>query len=193
MTTLVKLLGASLFYLYNAILSHLPSYALRKAFLAGVLGIPVGRRSSVHMGCFFTGRKITIGEYTAINRRCYLDGRAGIAIGNRVSISPEVYIMSLTHDAQDPRFPAKGKPVTIGDYVWIGARAMIMPGVTLGTGCVVGAGSVVTKDVPPYQIVAGVPAAKIGERVQNLDYTVEYFPFYNTDIALDRGSRRRGE
>ncbi len=190
MTALVKLLGASLFYFYNAILTHLPGYGLRKAFLSSLLGIPIGKRSSVHMGCFFTGRKISIGDHTAINRRCYLDGRAGITIGNRVSISPETYIMSLTHDAQDPHFPAKGKPVRIEDYVWIGARAMIMPGVTLGTGCIVGAGSVVTKDVAPYDIVGGVPAVKIGERVKNLDYTVEYFPFFNTDIALDRTSRR---
>ncbi len=60
---------------------------------------------------------------------------------------------------------------------------MIMPGVTLGRGCVVGAGSVVTKDVPPYTIVAGVPAKKIGERTKDRDYRVEYFPCFNTDMV----------
>jgi len=135
------------------------------------------------MGCFFTGRTITIGNYTAINRRCYLDGRVGIRIGNCVSISPETYIISLSHDPQSKNFAIVGKEVVIEDYVWIGARAMILPGVTLSKGCVVAAGSVVTKDVPPYTIVAGVPAQKIGERTKALDYTVIYFPPFDGDIV----------
>ena len=186
MTRIYKFLGASLFYGYNSLITHVPVYWIRHAFLRLALRIPVGKRSSVHMGCFFTGRKITIGEHTAVNRRCYLDGRTGITIGNCVSISPEVYMMSLTHDAQNPDFPPVGREVVIQDHVWIGSRAMIMPGVTLSKGCIVGAGSVVTKDVPPYAIVAGVPAKQIGERTKDLRYQVDYFPYFNTDIAPGR-------
>ena len=184
MKRIYRFLGASLFYLFNSLVTHFPLYTARHAFLKYIFKIPIGKKSSVHSGCFFTGRKISIGDYTAINRNCYLDGRVGVRIGNSVSISPETYILSLTHDAQSNNFIAKGKEVIIEDYVWIGARAMIMPGVTLGTGCIVGAGSVVTKDVPPYTIVAGVPAKKIGERTKNLDYKVVYFPFFNSDIAV---------
>ncbi len=135
------------------------------------------------MGCFITGRNISIGDYTTINRNCYLDGRVGIKIGNSVSISPEVYILSLTHDAQNRNFVTVGKEVIIEDYVWLGARAIIMPGVKLGKGSIVGAGSVVTKDVEPYTIVGGIPAKKIGERTQDLDYKVVYFPYFNTDMS----------
>jgi acetyltransferase-like isoleucine patch superfamily enzyme len=183
MKRITKFFGAMLFYLYNVLVTHVPIYAVRRGYLTGLLGIPIGRQTSIHMGCFVTGRKIVIGSGTAINRRCTLDGRAGITIGNNVSISPETVILSLTHDAQSREFVAKGKAVTIEDRVWIGTRAMILPGVTLGTGSVVGAGSVVTKDVPPYDIVAGVPAQKIGERTKDLEYRAVYFPFFNTDIT----------
>ena len=179
---LFKFLRAFSFYLYNGFLTHFPVYTVRHAFLKHVLKIPIGIRTSVHMGCVFAGHETSIGNYTAINRNCYLDGRAGLRIGNRVSISPEVFILSLTHDVQSRKFLAVGSEVKIEDYVWIGARAMIMPGVTLGTGSVVGAGSVVTKSIPPYTIVAGVPAVKIGERSSDLDYKVIYFPFFNSHI-----------
>lgn len=177
-----KFFGACAFYLYNSVVTHVPFYSIRHFFLRTAFHIPVGERSSVHMGCFITGRKTFIGSHTTVNRRCYLDGRGGLSIGNKVNISPEVYLLSLTHDFHDPGFPAVPKNVVIEDYVWIGARAMVLPGVTLSEGCVVGAGSVVTKDVPPYAIVAGVPARKIGERSRNLTYATSYFPYFNTDI-----------
>ncbi|MGA2625210.1 MAG: acyltransferase [Bacteroidota bacterium] len=183
MLTVYKFLGALLYYTYNAVITHVPVYWIRHFFLRMFLKIKIGTKSAVHMGCFFTGRNITIGNHTAINRRCYLDGRTSLKIGDCVSISPEVYIMSLTHNPQDPAFPAVGKEVVIEDYVWIGARAMILPGVTVSRGCVVGAGSVVTKTFPPYSIIAGMPAKVVGERNQNLNYRVDYFPFFNTDLA----------
>ncbi|TAK50674.1 MAG: acyltransferase [Bacteroidetes bacterium] len=182
-TKVYKYFGAVLYYLYNAAVTNIPFYWIRHAYVRRAFRIPIGTKSSIHMGCFLTGRNITIGNYTAINRKCYLDGRVGITIGNSVSISPEVYIISLSHDSQSPEFVTVGKKVVIEDYVWIGARAMIMPGVTLSKGCIVAAGSVVTKDVPPYTIVGGVPAKKIGDRPQNLDYKVVYFPFFNTDMS----------
>ena len=65
----------------------------------------------------------------------------------------------------------------IGDYVWIGYRAIVLPGVTIGNGAVVGAGAAVSKDVPPFTIVAGNPAHAIGERPTQINYNLSYQPF----------------
>ena len=169
---------------YNHGISRLPIYTVRKWYLRICCGIIIGRDSAIHMGCFITGRQITMANHSVINRRCYLDGRGGIEIGNNVSISPEVYIMSATHLVNDPLFAGAQFKVKIEDYTWIGARAIILPNVTLGVGCVVGAGAVVTKSVPPYQIVAGNPARIIGERSRSLRYNLSYFPLFDTDETL---------
>lgn len=134
------------------------------------------------MGCFITGKKIEIGSNTVINRFTYLDGRASLRIGNNVNISHYSIIQTLTHDPQSQSFTCQEKPVTIGDYVWIGARAIICPGVTIGEGAVIAAGAVVTKDVPPYAIVGGNPARYIKNRTKELHYTTRYFPLLDTDI-----------
>ena len=174
------------FYIANHVIAKLPSYTVRHLFYRKVMGLRIGRSSSIAMGCFLTGFatgwSIRIGDNSAVNRRCYLDGRRGIEIGNNVNVSPEVYIVTFTHDPQSPTFACKGGPVVIDDHAWIGARAILMPGVHVGEGAVVGAGAVVTHDVAPYSIVGGAPARPIGERVRNLDYRTSWFPFYDTDI-----------
>ena len=80
------------------------------------------------------------------------------------TISQEVYLCTGTHDFKDPSFQLITKPITIGKNSFIGARAMILPGVSIGEKVIVGAMSVVSKDIPDHQIVAGNPAKKIGER-----------------------------
>ncbi|MGE5682213.1 MAG: acyltransferase [Bacillota bacterium] len=135
------------------------------------------------MGCFITGDNIKIGNNSVINRNCYLDGRAGVVIGNNVNVSPEVYILSLTHDVNDPSFKTIAREVVIEDNSWIGVRAIIMPGVNLEKGCVVGAGAVVTKSFPCYSIVAGIPASLKAKRSEELNYQTSYFPYFNTDIT----------
>ena len=92
------------------------------------------------MGCFITGSKIEIGHNSVINRFSYLDGRVSLKIGNNVNISHYTLIQTLTHDAQNIDFICQEKPVFIDDYVWIGARAIICPGVSIGEGAVVAAG-----------------------------------------------------
>ncbi len=179
-----NLAAAVAYYLYNGFITHVPFYSIRHAYLRGILGFPIGRGTAVHMGCFFTGRRISIGADSVINRRCYLDGRAGLVIGDKVSVSPECYILSLTHDVNSPDFKAIPKPVEIKDYVWLGARCIILPGVTLGEGCVAAAGAVVSKPAEDYAIVAGVPARKIGDRQRGLNYAPRYFPLFDTDITL---------
>lgn len=176
-------LRALTFYCFNAFISHFPAYGIRHWYVRAILQIPVGAHSAIHMGCFFTGKNIRIGGDTVINRNTYLDGRGGLTIGSYVSISPESYIISLDHDPRSATFETIPGPIVIEDYAWIGARAMLLPGIRLGKGCVVGAGAVVTKDVADYAIVAGVPAKVIGRRNGQLDYLPRYTPYFNTDIV----------
>ena len=170
------------FYLATSLVAYLPSFRLRHWYYRRIMHYSVGKNSSIHMGVFVTGQNIKIGNNVVINRRVYLDGRVGITIKNNVSISPEVYIVSMEHNPNDPGFAIRGGEVIIDDYVWIGARAMILPGICIGEGAVVGACAVVTKDVEPYQIVAGVPARRIGERSRQINYRIRYFPWFDTDV-----------
>jgi acetyltransferase-like isoleucine patch superfamily enzyme len=183
---LQRVFVATGFYIANHVIAKLPSYTARHLFYRKVMGIRIGRSSSISMDCFLTGFatgwSIRLGDNSVVNRRCYLDGRRGIEIGNNVNVSPEVYIVTFTHDPQSPTFACKGGPVVIDDHAWIGARAILMPGVHVGEGAVVGAGAVVTHDVAPYSIVGGVPAQRIGDRTRDLDYRTSWFPFYDTDI-----------
>jgi maltose O-acetyltransferase len=120
---------------------------------------------------FFEPSGIKIGEDTIIGDHAFLDGRAPLTIGNHVDIASSVMIYNSEHDLEKEDFSAKSGPVEIGDYVFIGPRAIILPGIKIGRGAVVAAGAVVTKDVPDFAIVGGVPAKTIGERTnKNLNY-----------------------
>jgi maltose O-acetyltransferase len=130
------------------------------------------------MGCrFLNGRKVFFGERNVINFGCLFDGRRyAIKTGSDVSIGPEATLLTLGHDPQSPDFADRGGDVLIGDRVWIGYRALILPGVKIGEGAVVAAGAVVTREVEPFAIVAGVPARKISERTRKLNYHLHYNP-----------------
>lgn len=114
----------------------------------------------------FQGKKnITIGEDCVINSFVHIwAGPSGLVIGDRVMIASHTAITTLTHDyyAENMRFASViDKRIIIDDDVWIGSHAVIMPGVSIGKGAVIGAGSVVTKNVKENTIVAGVPAKLI--------------------------------
>ncbi|NOY15043.1 MAG: acyltransferase, partial [bacterium] len=114
---------------------------------------------------------IIIGEDSLIGEDCVLDGRDKLTIGSHVDIASQVMIYNAEHDIHDPLFSPTFAPVVIHDYVFIGPRAIILPGVTIGHGAVVAAGAVVTKDIPPLTIVGGVPAKPIGQRkIKKLNY-----------------------
>lgn len=114
--------------------------------------------------------RITIGNNCNINKQCVLDGRGNLYIGSNVDIAQQTNIWTEQHDYNSSSFAAVRKAVVIEDYVWIASRATILPGVTIHKGAVVAAGSVVTKDVPPFAVVGGVPARVIGHRQQELRY-----------------------
>lgn len=164
--------------IYNSIVGKIPSRTVRSAYLSLWLG-ELGVGSGVQCGCrFINGRKIHLGERTVLNFGSLLDGRKfSIRTGCDVSIGPEATLLTLGHDPRSPDFADRGGDVVIGDRVWIGYRAIILPGITIGEGAVVGAGAVVTRDVPPYTIVAGNPAKIIGERPKDLQYRLNHHPF----------------
>lgn len=113
---------------------------------------------------------IHIGESTTINRRCtmltsFFHKDVRITIGDHVAVAPEVCFLAAGHDPRKKNLPDTAASISVGDYVWIGARSTILQGVTIGEGAVVAAGSVVSRDVPPYTIVGGVPARVIKERI----------------------------
>ena len=168
----------------NHIVANLPSFRLRHAYYRHVLGYKLGENCCVHMGCFFTGDFIEIGHGAILNRRCYLDGRLGVKIGANCSISPEVYILSMDHDPQNPDFATRGGVTTIGDHVWIGSRAIILGGVTIGDGAVIGAGAVVTKDIAPWRIAVGNPAREIKDRNRDVRYSCSYYTWFDTDVQI---------
>lgn len=171
------LAGSLLAYLYNGFVGRLPSHVLRELYLRGYLGA-YGCGTSVQMGCsFLNGRKVCLGKRNVVNFGCLFDGRRyRIVTGDDVSIGPEASILTLGHDPQSPSFDLRGGDVKIGDRAWIGYRALILPGVTIGEGAVVASSAVVTKSVEPFTIVAGNPARVIGQRSRDLSYKLNFRP-----------------
>ncbi|MEJ7560469.1 MAG: acyltransferase [Pedobacter sp.] len=135
----------------------------------------IGEHCSVHMHCSFDcAKNLSIGKNSVVNAKCRLDNRGRIVIGENVSISQEVLILTADHDVDAADFAGRSLTVHIEDYVWIGTRAIILPGITIGKGALIAAGAVVTKDVIPYAIVAGVPARVIKMRRTDLKYETKY-------------------
>ena len=117
---------------------------------------------------FGKGNGISIGDYSGLGVNCHV--RGPLEIGAYVNMGPDVRILTINHNTERTDIPMKGqgslppRKVTICDDVWIGARVIILPGVTIGKGSIIGAGAVVTKDVPEYAVVGGVPAKVIKYR-----------------------------
>jgi len=157
---------------------YIPSHHIRRFFYR-IFGMSIGTGSTLHMmGRIYDPRHIEIGEDTIIGERFSLDGRkqlnnsnGGLKIGSHVDIASEVMIWTSQHDIHSDDFHAIEEKVTINDYVFIGPRSIILPGVTVGKGAIIGAGSIVTKDIGEREIVAGAPAKLIGTRkTEKLNY-----------------------
>lgn len=162
------------------IVGYIPSHHVRRFFYR-LAGIQIGSGSTIHMMArIYDPRHILIGTDTIIGEKASLDGRkqlpnsqGGLEIGDHVDIASEVMIWTSEHDITDPSMKAIEEKVIIEDYVFIGPRAIILPGVKIGKGAVIAAGAIVTKNVEPLSIVAGVPAKKISERPESaIGYTL---------------------
>ena len=148
----------------NSIIANIPFRKWR------VLGLRLFGMKFAGCARFFEGfhvrdpHKIVVGNRVSIGPKVLLDGRRGLTIGNSVVVGYGAIIWTLNHDYNDIHFCVKGAPVKIEDFAWICSHSIILPGVTVGKGAVVAANAVVTKDVPPFAIVGGVPARIIGHR-----------------------------
>lgn len=188
------------FWVFMATLTgYIPSHTIRLLLYRNLFGVRIGRDSSIHWRAQFNNPAgVTIGHNTIIGNDAFLDGRfkrvpkpgesritgylrqwfgrgqRPLIIGNNVSIAGEVRIYTMEHDIDSPTFAEIGETVTIEDYAVIGSRVTVLPGVTIGKGAVVASGAVVTRDVAPYTVVGGVPAAFIKNRSKDLRYTLKF-------------------
>lgn len=119
---------------------------------------------NVNQNCYIKSNKLSIGKKTFINSECFFDNGANVEIGENCSIAMFVQFITSTHESGDSSKRAGqaiNKPIKIGNGTWIGARSTILPGVSIGEGCIIAAGSLVTKDCVANGLYAGVPARRI--------------------------------
>ncbi len=141
-----------------------------KAILLRLLGARIGRRVTFYPGVWvMTGRNLVVGDDVDLALDVLITTDGGVTIGNRVLIGYRTMILSRNHTIPDGCGPIFGaghtsRPVSIGDDTWIGGNCTILPGVSIGRGCVIGAGSVVTKSIPDYSIAVGNPARVVRTR-----------------------------
>lgn len=162
--------------LYDLIAKHLPiSYKIgghignlvRVRLAKGFIQYG-GENLTIEKGASF-GRRISIGNNSGIGINALLDGE--IFIGNDVMMGPDVIIYTQNHEFSSIEEPMnkqgfqEEKKVIIGNDVWIGARVIILPGVEIGSGCIIGAGTVVSKSIEPYCVIGGNPAKIIKRRI----------------------------
>jgi maltose O-acetyltransferase len=114
--------------------------------------------------CYFESEHVIIGAGSGVNAGCWFEGHGPIIIGRDCFIGPRVMILTSTHEISsdgEVAREARYREVRILDRSWVGARALIMPGVTIGEGTIIGAGAVVTKDCEPGAVYVGVPARRV--------------------------------
>lgn len=161
-------------FLANRVVGPMPGHALRRIFYRTVLGWEIGPGATINTGLqLYGGRgRVFIGRNSTVQIGCLFAGvgMADLRIGDNVAIAYRTTLILGSHDVQSPGFEAVVAPITIGDYVFIGANVTVLSGLTIGEGAIVAAGTVVSKDVPPYTIVGGNPMKMIGERTRALTY-----------------------
>ncbi len=133
------------------------------------LGAEIGE--NVFIGAGFDVRNpanLTIGYNTKLPGKVWIDLPVAtrVSIGHDVAVANDLTILTAEHEVNSADFAETGAATSIGDYAWLPTKIIILPGAHVGEGAVVGAGSVVTRPVEPYTIVAGNPARKVGDRVR---------------------------
>lgn len=140
-----------------------PAKKIRMIFAKSIMN-SVGKNVNIERGAIFCG-DCSIGDYSGIGINCELNGP--VKIGKYVSMGPEVVFYTENHSFGRTDIPIQQQgfdetePIVVGDDVWIGRRALILPGVHIGRGCVIGAGAIISKDVPDYAVVVGNPGKVI--------------------------------
>jgi maltose O-acetyltransferase len=162
--------------LYVCLARHLPGSFSRlglgltnpfRATLCRFMIKKCGKNIIVEQGAWF-GHDLEIGDYSGLGLNARLDG-PGIVIGNYVLMAPDVVILTGNHMHSDITRPMMAQgietaPVIIEDDVWIGTRALLLPGIRIGRSSIIGAGAVVAKDIPPFSVVVGNPAKVVRKR-----------------------------
>ena len=162
--------------LFNFAITHIPSHTIRQSWLR-FFGMKIGKNTSIMMGTRVHGiQQLTVGNNCSIGFRCLLDARGELTIDDDVVLASDVHIVAGHHLVNSDDFGRFLSPIHIKHHVWVASRSTILAGVELGVGAVVGACSLVRKDVADMEIVAGVPAKHVGVRRASLDYPPIFRP-----------------
>ena len=143
----------------------LPSSAVRRVLLR-IFGAKIGRRVVIKPGVRVKYPwRLSVGNDSWIGEDCWIDNLSDVSIGNDVCVSQSVYICTGNHDRSDPAFGLIVQPVILRNGSWVGARAIVCPGVEFGEGAMATAGSVVTRSISSWEIHSGNPASFVKQRV----------------------------
>lgn len=151
----------------------IPSHTIRNWLYRHVFRVRFAKSAVIYSNVEIRAPwNLIVDDGAIIGDKCILDARSGLYIGPNVNVSTGCWIWSLQHDVNSPYFSVEGEglPVIIKERVWLSCRTTILPGTTVGEGCVLCAGAVCTRDCKPYGIYGGIPAKRIGERNHNLQY-----------------------
>jgi putative colanic acid biosynthesis acetyltransferase WcaF len=164
--------------LLNHVVNRLPYAAWRmRSYQAFGVTLDDPRSGLIMLGSeVWEPGRLRIGRRTTIGRDCLLDARGGIEIGDDVNISSYSRLMTAKHLIHEPDFPAAYGSIAIERRTWIAIGATVLDGVRIGEGAVVAANATVTRDVAPFEIVAGTPARPIGKRREPQSYELDYRP-----------------
>lgn len=161
----------------NIVINKIPSRRIRLGYYK-LVGLKAGKNVSICRNTDLLAiNNLKLGNGVNIGWRCTIDARGKIDIGNNVVVASDSILLTADHDVNDRNFSPRYRKIVIEDKVWICTRSIVLSGVKIGEGAVIAAGSIVTKDVKPYTIVAGVPAKEIGKRNKELEYIIPKAPF----------------
>lgn len=158
-----KIIYSTRWWITNVFICNFPIRFVRNKFYR-IIGIHFAGDAMIYEGLHVRNPKgIIVEDGVSIGPKVLLDGRCGLKIKKNAVIAYEAIIWTLNHDYNDIHFGGRA-PVEIGEYAWICSRSIILPGIKIGKGAVVASGAVVTKNVPDYAVVGGVPARIISWR-----------------------------
>lgn len=150
--------------LFRPSLKIAPTRIWRIALLR-LFGARVSWRANVHPSCrIWQPWKLEMGPYACLASRVDCYNADWVRIGARATVSQDAFLCTASHDLASATMELTTAPIAIGDEAWVAARALVLPGRSVGVGAVVAAAAVVTKDVPPWTVVGGNPARVIGAR-----------------------------